>query len=503
VLSTNPPGREAAGERICLVVADRRGLTDWAAEAIEKLISRRAAVHVLYCGADPSPMLSHPVALHRLNDIPVPDRVLVASVEPQAPADDSEKVRAALESLLKQHPFDAIHFGVRGGLGFRCIQAKQAALAFSQVSLIAHLDTCSHHLRALNHSWPSSIDDLILDYIEQHLYENADAAEIHSRDAAAFINTLHWKVNSSASVIGGAVSSANPSVTVGIAHYNLGQYLSAALSSLAVQSYKNLEVIVVDDGSTEASSVAAFAAMEKRYPGFRFLRQPNGGIGAARNRCLAEARGEYFIPMDADNIARSDMVERFVAAIERNPSLSAMTCYFLAFPECDSHLPKHISYANRPIGGPHALSCIRNIYGDANGILRTTDFREMGGYETDRGTSCEDWEAYVKLIHAGKRIGVVPDYLFYYRHRDAGFSRSTNWFANHQRVLRQFTRSARLRSGVDATVWTALLGFQRQLLQLTERQKCRRYRVADAIYNLLATLSPRRWLKRLLTTQRS
>jgi GT2 family glycosyltransferase len=175
------------------------------------------------------------------------------------------------------------------------------------------------------------------------------------------------------------------------------------------------------------------------------------------------------------------MVERFVAAIERNPACAAMTCYFLAFDECDSAAPDRFHYAGRPIGGPHALSCIRNIYGDANGIFRTAIFRELGGYETDRGTSCEDWEAYVKLVHAGHRIGVVPDYLFYYRHRDAGFSRSTNWFANHQRVLRQFTHMERLPPGESAVLWTALLGFQQQAMQLAEKQKARRYRIADAV----------------------
>jgi len=191
------------------------------------------------------------------------------------------------------------------------------------------------------------------------------------------------------------------------------------------------------------------------------------------------------------------MVERFVTAIQRNPSLSAMTCYFLAFSECDSNEPTQFCYAGRPVGGPHALSCIRNVYGDANGIFRTADFRSIGGYETDRGTSCEDWEAYVKLIHSGKRIGVAPDYLFYYRHRDAGFSRSTNWFANHQRVLRQFRQADCLPPGEGAAVWTALLGFQQQALQLSQRQKRRRYRIADAMHRLASAASPRRWLGRV------
>ena len=170
-----------------------------------------------------------------------------------------------------------------------------------------------------------------------------------------------------------------------------------------------------------------------------------------------EVGSRFFIPMDADNIARPDMVERFVAAMLRNPSYSALTCYFLAFSECQSTEPSRFLYAGRPTGGPHSLSCIRNVYGDANAIFRKAAFREVGGYETDRGTSCEDWEAYVKLVHAGKQIGVIPDYLFYYRHRDAGFSRSTNWFLNHQRVLRQFTSPAQMPPGEAAAVPSVLM----------------------------------------------
>lgn len=285
-----------------------------------------------------------------------------------------------------------------------------------------------------------------------------------------------------------------PLVTIGIAHHNLGEFLPAALASLASQTYSNLEVIVIDDGSISNASIAAFAAMEARYPRYRFIHQENAGIGATRNRCLAEARGEYFIPMDADNLARPDMVERFVAGIKRHPSFSAMTCYFLAFSECQSTEPDNFLYAGRPIGGPHSLSCIRNVYGDANGIFRTSTFRDIGGYETDRGTSCEDWEAYVKLIHAGHHIGVIPDYLFYYRHRETGFSRSTNWFANHQRVLRQFTNVDQLPPGEAAVLWTALLGFQQQALHLAEQKKARRYRIADAVHG---------WFRRFLPTLRS
>ena len=255
-----------------------------------------------------------------------------------------------------------------------------------------------------------------------------------------------------------------PLVTCAIAHYNLGRYLPGTLATLAAQTYPRLEVIVIDDGSTDAASVEVFEAMRAKYSAWQFHRQANAGIGATRNRILELATGEFFIPVDADNLAKPDMVEKFVTAMQRNPDLATMSCYFLAFDvDAPTLTPERLLYALRPVGGPHALAGIRNVYGDANAIFRTAALRAVGGYETDRGTSCEDWECFVKLVHAGHPLGVVPDHLFYYRHRPGGFSRSTNWFANHQRVLRQFAHPGTLSPADALALWTALLGFHQEL----------------------------------------
>ncbi|MDB5311905.1 MAG: epsH 3 [Gemmataceae bacterium] len=384
---------------------------------------------------------------------------------------------------------------MRGGLGFRALQAKRAGLAFDDVILGVKFDDCSQQIREREQRWPSDLGELELDYIERYSYETADVQRLPDGDVADPVRGLGWggraaaldAVNKTAGPNGrpAALPSSDshaPLVTVGIAHYNLGHYLPATLASLATQSYSNLDVLVIDDGSTDRYSIETFAELEGRYPTYRFLRQQNAGIGATRNRCLTEARGEFFIPMDADNLARPDMVERFVTAIRRNHQLSAMTCYHLAFAGDTETAPEDYLYACRPTGGPHTMASIRNVYGDANAIFRTADFRAVGGYETDRGTSCEDWEAFVKLIHAGKRIDVIPDYLFYYRHREAGFSRVTNWFANHERVLRQFKTLGHLPAGEAAVLWTALLGFQQRVEQLTEQQQCLRYRLADRLH---------------------
>jgi glycosyltransferase involved in cell wall biosynthesis len=411
-------------------------------------------------------------------------------------ADRSDRARHALERLHREHRFDLIEFAAHGGLGFRAVQAKRAGLAFDDVCLAVRLDACGPWLRDQEQRWPSGLEDLEVDFAERHSFEHADVPVAPCPALLDYVRRLGWAVRADALAGPGAyveptappspgAGGARPLVTVAVTHYNLGRYLPVTLASLAAQTYPHLEVLVVDDGSTDGRSVEAFEAMRARHPGFGFLRQPNAGVAAARNRALGEARGEYFLPVDADNLARPDMVERFVAAARRNPDLSALACYFLAFEDGDE-VPERFVYAYRPTGGPHTLASIRNAYGDTNALFRTADFRAVGGFEIDRGTSTEDWEAFVKLVHTGRRVGVVPDHLFYYRHREAGFSRVTNAYANHRRVLRQFVQLERLPPDERAVLWSALVGFQRHLEQLADRQRCLRYRLADGLHALCA-----------------
>src|SRR5262249_54455418 len=129
--------------------------------------------------------------------------------------------------------------------------------------------------------------------------------------------------------------------------------------------------------------------------------------------------------------------------------------------------------------GPHLLASLRNVYGDGNALFRTADLRAVGGYETDRDTSCEDWEVFVKLANAGHRIDVLPEHLFYYRHREAGFSRVTSRYRNHQRVLRQFRRLDRLPVADQATLWDALAGFHHQHELLRRENEALRLRLGS------------------------
>ena len=486
---------------ICLVIADPGSLE----RVVTSYLEQYRSIHVLYCGglglskADARFLRDASGRLTVLDRSKSPAEFQVHNLYEPSHADSSDHVRLALERLHQQTPLDRIEFSVQGGLAFRTVQAKVAGLAFLDVQLVARLDSCSAWVRQQEQRWPGSFAEVEIDFAERFSYENADIRVEPCSALTEFVRSLDWVVRSDPLLsVPDAMLAPDkpyPLVTVGIAYYNLGQYLPETLASLATQTYPNTEVIVIDDGSTDPASVQVFAEMEVAYPHYRFFHQMNAGIGATRNRCIELATGEYFIPVDADNIARPEMVWRFVEAMQRNPRLVAMTCYYLAFAGGSQLARKEFLYAGRPTGGPHVLASVRNIYGDANAIFCTRPFRALGGYTTDRGTSCEDWEAFVRLVNAGHRIGVVPAHLFYYRHLVAGFSRRTNWFANHQRPLRQFTQLPGLPPGEGAVLWTALLGFHLRIEQLTSGPRLLRYRIADALHGVFMRLP---WVGRLL-----
>jgi GT2 family glycosyltransferase len=247
-------------------------------------------------------------------------------------------------------------------------------------------------------------------------------------------------------------------------------------------------VIVIDDGSTDEASLRVFDQMAALYPNYRFVRQANAGIGATRNRGLAEGRGHFYLPVDADNVLRPDMVSTLVRAMHLRPEAAALTCYFLAFENSADIAAGRFLYSCRPTGGPFALSCHLNVYGDACALFRADAFRSVGGFEEDRGTSFEDWEAFVKLAGRGFVVDVVPDHLFYYRHLSSGFSRVTDQLANRRRVLRRFRDADGLPAEERELVYEALAGMSMATEQAREREGRWPYRLARQAWHLA------RWL---------
>ena len=224
-----------------------------------------------------------------------------------------------------------------------------------------------------------------------------------------------------------------PLVSVVVTHYNLPDYLPKALASLAAQTYPSLEVLVIDDGSSCPLAQQVWQEQQQAHPQYRFLTQENAGCGVARNRGLAEARGEYVLFLDADNVALPQLISTLVCGLQRNPEVAVMSCYLLAFNDTEAG-QRQCLFVNAFAGGPHLMACFENIYGDTTALFRTAALREIGGFDTACSNPCEDWYTYVKLVHAGYRVEVVPEVLFHYRVARTAAPRS--FFADRRRKTR-------------------------------------------------------------------
>src|SRR6266436_3460386 len=111
-----------------------------------------------------------------------------------------------------------------------------------------------------------------------------------------------------------AAASTGPKVTVVIAAYNAEKFIQETLESVAAQSLDKLELIVVDDGSTDSTPDILRAFADRRLI---VLRQDNRGVSAARNAGLALARAPYIFFLDADDILLRDALLRMVTTLDR------------------------------------------------------------------------------------------------------------------------------------------------------------------------------------------
>jgi glycosyltransferase involved in cell wall biosynthesis len=125
-----------------------------------------------------------------------------------------------------------------------------------------------------------------------------------------------------------------PLLTVIIGAYNAERYLAEAIDSVLVQTHPNLELIVVDDGSTDSTAKVA----ESYGPPVRCIRQENGGMAASRNRAIPEARGRYFSFLDADDRFPPDKLRSQLAVFEADPELDIVYGHVTEFlsPDLDA-----------------------------------------------------------------------------------------------------------------------------------------------------------------------
>lgn len=199
-----------------------------------------------------------------------------------------------------------------------------------------------------------------------------------------------------------------PLVSVVVPAYNMEQYISQTLDSVLGSTYSNIEVIVVDDGSKDATTsiVESYIERDKRV---QLLRQTNAGPSRARNNAIEHSRGEYILPVDADDVISPTFIASAVKAIEEDKTIKVVSCrcQFFGLRQGEWELPdftlKDLALDNRV--------CATSLY-------RRADWAKAGGY-SETIIAREDWAFWIAMLKDGGKVHKLSEVGLYYRVRSA------------------------------------------------------------------------------------
>jgi glycosyltransferase involved in cell wall biosynthesis len=210
-----------------------------------------------------------------------------------------------------------------------------------------------------------------------------------------------------------AAAPEGPLVTCIVPVFNGERYLGEALDSTLAQTYRPLEIIVADDGSTDGTAALAATYGDR----VRYLRQDNAGPAAARNLGLGAARGEFVPFLDADDLWHPEKLTRQMARFEARPDLEMCVTHIRNFYSPD---------LNTTMAAPHRDSAhlTREIPGYLTQTLlaRRSFFHAIGGFDCALRHS-NDTEWFIRAAEHAAAMELLPDTLLYRRVHRTNLSR--------------------------------------------------------------------------------
>lgn len=228
-------------------------------------------------------------------------------------------------------------------------------------------------------------------------------------------------------MVGGKAMSeaANELVSVVIPVYNGERYIGRTLQSVAEQSHRNLEILIVDDGSTDGTAeiLRTFVQQESRA---RILRQSNKGVAAARNLGIQSAVGDFIAPLDADDIWHPERVSRQLRYLVDSPSdVGLVYSPWITIDESGRRLSSCLD-RGRFEGIVWLQLVMGNFLGNASTALIKRDCLQAVGlydeeYFLQRAQGCEDWDLYLRIASVC-RFRCQPDCLIGYRQAQGAMS---------------------------------------------------------------------------------
>lgn len=204
-----------------------------------------------------------------------------------------------------------------------------------------------------------------------------------------------------------------PLVSIIVPVFNVEEYLDDCINSILNQTYKNIEVILVDDGSTDNSGTICDLLGQKNNK-VKVFHNNNNGVSYTRNYAIRMTTGKYILPVDGDDIIADTYVEKAVNILEKNDSIGIVYCRANFFGKINGEweLPDY------SIG----KMLLNNII-FVTAFFRKDDWEIVGGFNEDMKYGIEDYDFWLSILELKREVYKIPEILFYYRIRNNSRSR--------------------------------------------------------------------------------
>jgi glycosyltransferase involved in cell wall biosynthesis len=236
---------------------------------------------------------------------------------------------------------------------------------------------------------------------------------------------------------------ATPLVSVIIPAFNAEAYIRRTIDSVLGQTYKRIEILVVDDGSTDRTAEIVKSIAEKDLR-ISLFQQQNAGVADTRNLAIQEAKGEYIANIDADDIWYPENIEKQMKQmLIAGPTVGVVYAWSVVIDENDlltgEFLSSHIE------GEVYRELVYKYFVGNASAsLIRRACFDKVGAYNTEfknlNAQGCEDWDLHLRIAES-YQFRVVPRFLIQYRQKAGSMSADFQPMArSHALILKDVSR---------------------------------------------------------------
>jgi glycosyltransferase involved in cell wall biosynthesis len=249
-----------------------------------------------------------------------------------------------------------------------------------------------------------------------------------------------------------------PRVSVITPAYNARRWIYGAIASVQRQTYSDWELVVCDDGSTDATPelVANMAAKDSRI---RLVRANHGGIVPSLNTAIAASTGDLIARMDADDLCHPFRLQRQVEMLDAQPDLWMASCLVRCFPrrEVPEGMQRYEEWLNSIVSHEEIIRdfFVESPFAHPSVTMRRASLDAVRGYH-DPGWA-EDYDLWMRMRLAGARFAKVPEVLFYWRDHDQRLTRTEEEYS--MRVFRalkiHYLRLDYLKGADAVQIWSA------------------------------------------------